>query len=61
MISKVLREKAEAWRDNINSGHLNKEDAWQALETTIMKTLQYPLKALTLSQEECIIRGIIYK
>ena len=50
---KELRAKAEEWRDNINSGHLNREDAWQALETTIMKSLQYPLKALTLSKAEC--------
>ena len=50
---KELRAKAEEWRDSINSGHLNREDAWQALETTIMKSLQYPLKALTLSRTEC--------
>ena len=49
----VLKTKAEEWRDHINSGHLNKADAWQALETTIMKSLQYPMKALTLTKEEC--------
>jgi hypothetical protein len=48
-----LLQKAEEWRDNINSGHLNKTDAWQALETTIMKSIQYPMKALTLSEPEC--------
>ena len=49
----ALKAKAEEWRDHINSGHLNKSDAWQALETTIMKSLQYPMKALTLSKDEC--------
>ena len=50
---KVLRHKTEEWRDHINSGHLNKSDAWQALESTIMKSIQYPMKALTLSDDEC--------
>ena len=50
---KVLCKKAEEWKEHINSGHINKTDAWQALGTTIMKTLQYPLKALTLNREEC--------
>jgi hypothetical protein len=48
-----LTNKAEEWKDLIQTGHLQRKDAWQALETTILKTLQYPLPAMTLSEQEC--------
>jgi hypothetical protein len=48
-----LRRKAEEWRDYIKTGHLNKKDAWLATESTIMKSLLYPLPALTLTEKEC--------
>jgi hypothetical protein len=48
-----LRRKAEEWRDHIKTGHLNKRDAWLATETTIMRSLLYPLPALTLTEKEC--------
>jgi hypothetical protein len=48
-----LRRKAEVWRDYIKTGHLTKKDAWLATETTIMRSLLYPLPALTLTEKEC--------
>ena len=48
-----LRLKSETWRDNIQAGHIERHEAWQAISTTIMKTLQYPLPALTLTEDEC--------
>jgi hypothetical protein len=36
----------EGWRENIRTSHLRKTDAWQALNTTIWKSL-------TLSEEKC--------
>lgn len=48
-----LRRKAEEWSDYINTGHLNKTDAWLATESTILKSLLYPLAALTLTDKEC--------
>ena len=48
-----LTEKTESWSDLVRTGHLNKKDARQALETTIMKSVEYGLPALTLSEEEC--------
>jgi hypothetical protein len=50
---KYLTTKAEEWKDLINTGHLQCKDAWQALEIMILKTLQYPLPALTLSELKC--------
>lgn len=49
----ALTQKAEEWRDLILSGHLDKQKARTALQTTIMKSLEYPLPALTLTQAEC--------
>jgi hypothetical protein len=48
-----LQGKAEEWSKYINSGHLNRKDAGLATESTIMKSLLYPLVALTLTEKEC--------
>jgi hypothetical protein len=45
--------KATEWRDYVQTGFLTAQDAHQALHTTILKTLQYPLPALTLTEKEC--------
>jgi hypothetical protein len=50
---KQMRKKSEEWSTYIKTGHLNKQDAWLATESTIMKTLLYPLAALTLTEKEC--------
>ena len=49
----TLRQKAEEWKPNIQSGHLNRLEAWLALNSTIMKSLLYPLPALTLTEAQC--------
>ena len=48
-----LKQKSETWAAYVQAGHINKADAWQALNTTIVKTVQYPLPVLCLSQKEC--------
>ena len=48
-----LRQKAEEWGSNVRSGHLNRHEAWLALNSTIMRSLLYPLPALTLTEEQC--------
>lgn len=48
-----LRDIAEEWKSNIDVGFLDKYDAWVALTTMIMKTIEYPLPALTFTQQEC--------
>ena len=39
-------------RPDLSRG-LDKKDAWQALTKIIMKKLEYPLLALTLTEDEC--------
>lgn len=51
----ALREKAEQWAELIITGHLEREEAWRALNTTILKSLEYPLTATTLTQQETTI------
>lgn len=48
-----LRQVAEDWREKIRTGHLTRKDAWDALQMTVLKTLEYPLVALTLTEDEC--------
>lgn len=47
------RKKAEEWKAYITMGHLNKKDAWLATELTIMRSLLYPLPAITLTGKDC--------
>ena len=48
-----LTAVADNWASRVRSGHLSTSDAWLSLTTTVMKTLEYPLAALTLTKEEC--------
>lgn len=50
---RILRQKAEAWKEKINVGHLDRTEAWQAIDYTILQSLRYPLPALTLTKKEC--------
>ena len=42
-----------AWADRVRTGHLKQGDAWTYYQTTIQKSLEYPLLATTLSEEQC--------
>ena len=48
----ALEEKANTWADLILSGHLQKEEAWRAMQSTIIRGLEYPLVATTLTEAE---------
>jgi hypothetical protein len=48
----ALLEKAEQWAELISTGHLERAEAWRALNSTILKALEYPLTATTLTQQE---------
>ena len=48
-----LCEKAQSWSDHVRTSHLSSTEARLALDSTIMKTLTYPLPALTLTEPEC--------
>jgi hypothetical protein len=43
----------EGWRDKIRASHLQKADAWQVLNTTIWKSLEYSLPVTSLSEAKC--------
>ena len=48
----VMRKKAIAWGQYIGKGTLTPDVSWTALNTTILKSLEYPLAATTFSQQE---------
>ena len=50
---KAMRQKSETWHDYVCTGHLQTDEVCLALDTTIMKTLEYPLLALTITEAEC--------
>jgi hypothetical protein len=48
-----MRKLTEECADQLCTGKLKQHKAWLALTTTVWKTLEYPLNALTLSKQEC--------
>lgn len=57
----VLTDKAQAWAENVRCGKLQRTEAWQALTTTVFKSIEYPLPATTMSLKQCetIVRPIL--
>ena len=47
-----LRNKSSDWSRHIASGFLRPKTAWTALNTTILKSLEYPLVATTLNRTQ---------
>jgi hypothetical protein len=62
-----LRKKAEEFSEHIRTGFVSREEAWHSLNTTIMKTLEYPMEALSMTQKQwdyvmsSIIRSVLPK
>ena len=48
----TMKSKAMDWADYIRTGHLSASDTWIALSSTIWRTLEYPLAALMLSDDD---------
>ena len=48
-----LRQKSQKWKDLVDTGYLKGSDVYLALHSTIYKSLQYLLPALTLTEKEC--------
>ena len=55
-----MRKTALEWRDKVRTGAIDQQDAWKAMNMTIMKTFEYPLVALTLIEKECEVVSICY-
>jgi ribonuclease HI len=47
-----LRHKTEEFAEQLRTGVINKWDAWYAITATIMKTLEYPMLATTITEKE---------
>ena len=50
---KHLLAKAKKWKDAVRSHHIKQHDAWYTLNASIMKTLEYPLMATTMTRKQC--------
>lgn len=48
-----MMKKVQTWAKQINAGHLPGKEAFAAISSTIMKTLEYPIVATTFTREEC--------
>jgi len=48
-----MRNVADEWYEKVRVGHLTRFDAWAVFNSTNMKTLEYPLLALTLTESDC--------
>ena len=48
-----MRKQSVEWGSKVKTGAICRQDAWRAMNMTIMKTLEYPLVALTLTEKEC--------
>ena len=49
-----LKLKAQKWAAFVKCGRLDYVSTWIALRTTILKTIEYPLAATTLTKKQCI-------
>ena len=48
-----MRLVSTKWSEQIRTGAISPSDAWQALSLALIKKLEYPLVALTLTEKEC--------
>jgi hypothetical protein len=48
-----MKNVAIKWTDNLRTGSLGRSDVWIALQSTILRTLTYPLPALRLTKAQC--------
>lgn len=46
-------DSAISWADGMRTGKISKEDAWLSFQSTIWKSLTYPLPAVNISKEAC--------
>jgi Reverse transcriptase (RNA-dependent DNA polymerase) len=47
-----LREKAEKWAEKIRCSFLKRHEAWYAINVSIMKSVEYPLLATTMTKKQ---------
>ena len=47
-----MKLKATEFADQIRSSSLSHAESWHVLKTTIMKTMEYPMEAITLNKKQ---------
>jgi hypothetical protein len=47
-----LRKKTELWAEYVRTGHIKQDEAWMALQTTIMRTIEYALPATMMTRQQ---------
>ena len=47
-----LRSKAVEFAEQVRTGFVTRDEAWHALNSTIMKTLEYPMEAISLNRKQ---------
>jgi hypothetical protein len=48
-----MKKAAVKWADNLCTGSISNNEVWVALQSTILRTLAYPLPALRLTKKDC--------
>ena len=48
-----LRKKSVEFADRVRTGNLQRNDAWIGMRTTILKTFDYAMPAICLTEKEC--------
>jgi len=48
-----LCSQAQSWQEQVCTGHLPRHLAWQALQSSLLPKLKYPLSATTFSRQAC--------
>ncbi|MGL4350682.1 MAG: hypothetical protein ACRCT2_09010, partial [Plesiomonas shigelloides] len=57
-----LRKKACDWADSLRAKRIRKDDAWYCVNSSILRTIEYPLTATSFTKEQCahIMAPILY-
>jgi hypothetical protein len=50
---KYLLKKAKTWADSLRCKRIRKEDTWYCLNSNIMKSIEYPLVAMSFTKKQC--------
>ena len=51
---KEMKKKTQYLGELVRTGHLDRHEAWTSLTLVALKSIEYPLPALTLSEDECV-------
>ena len=50
---KQMKKKTTRLGEMVRTGHIDRKESWTALNAVAMKSIEYSLPALTLSEQEC--------